>query len=153
MADARNTARVPDGDRASLPKHFVKREIVAARLLRVHGSGDRGGGGCTVSDRIQALLARLKTDLEALYGERLRGLYLYGSYARGEEDAESDVDVLVVLDEVGDYAAEIDRTSEIVSRTSLAYGASVSRVFVPLSDWLSAETNFLANVRAEAIAA
>ena len=106
-----------------------------------------------MSNRIQALLARLKTDLEALYGERLRGLYLYGSYARGEEDAESDVDVLVVLDEVGDYAAEIDRTSEIVSRTSLAHVASVSRVFVPLCDWLSAETNFLANVRAEAIAA
>ena len=49
------------------------------------------------------LLAEVRAGLSAIYGDRLRGMYLYGSYARGEQDAESDVDVLVVLNEVPDY--------------------------------------------------
>jgi len=34
----------------------------------------------------------------ALFGERLAGVLVYGSYVRGEAEASSDVDVLVVVD-------------------------------------------------------
>ena len=44
------------------------------------------------------LIAELKVGLDGVYGDRLKGLYLYGSYARGEEDTESDLDILVVLE-------------------------------------------------------
>ena len=47
---------------------------------------------------ITHLLKELKQALQAIYGDRLRGLYLYGSYARGEEIEDSDVDVLIVLE-------------------------------------------------------
>lgn len=43
------------------------------------------------------LVQRVKRRLEALYGERLAGLYLYGSHARGEANADSDIDLLVAL--------------------------------------------------------
>jgi UTP:GlnB (protein PII) uridylyltransferase len=46
----------------------------------------------------QNLLIDLKEQLSQLYGAHLDGLYLFGSYARGEQDSESDVDILVVLD-------------------------------------------------------
>lgn len=80
-------------------------------------------------------------------------LYLYGSFARGEEDGESDVDVLVVLDEVGAYGTEVARTSVLISSLSLDFGMSVSRVFVSKADWARRDSPFLANVRGEAIAA
>lgn len=101
----------------------------------------------------KALLREIKTGLETLYGERLRGVYLYGSYARGEPELESDVDVLVVLDDVVSYAREIERTSELVGGLSLRYGVSVSRVFVPLGAWLQGDTPFLTLARSEAIPA
>jgi uncharacterized protein len=44
------------------------------------------------------LLQRIKSLLAAEYGERLKGVVLYGSEARGEAGPESDVDVLVLLE-------------------------------------------------------
>jgi predicted nucleotidyltransferase len=43
------------------------------------------------------LLAHIKTRLQAVYGDRLRGVVLYGSEARGEATPDSDVDILVLL--------------------------------------------------------
>lgn len=100
---------------------------------------------------IQSLMDELKMGLEAVYGERLKGVYLYGSYARDEADEESDVDVLVVLDDFERYGAEVNRTSELGASLSLQYGVSVSKVFLRERDWLSGQTPFLANVREEAI--
>ncbi|MDE3120083.1 MAG: nucleotidyltransferase domain-containing protein [Nitrospirota bacterium] len=102
---------------------------------------------------IQSLMAELKDGLAVLYGTRLKGVYLYGSYARHEAHHESDVDVLIVLDEIPTYAAEIERTGELISSLSLQHGVSVSRVFVPEVDWVNRETPFLANVREEAVRA
>lgn len=43
------------------------------------------------------LLARIKARLQAVYGDRLRGVVLYGSEARGEATSGSGVDILVLL--------------------------------------------------------
>lgn len=104
-----------------------------------------------MSERIRTLIGELKTGLQAIYGERLRGVYLYGSYARDEADEESDVDVLVILDDFEHYGAEVNRTSELGASLSLQYGVSVSKVFLRERDWLNGQTPFLANVREEAI--
>jgi predicted nucleotidyltransferase len=104
-----------------------------------------------MNDEIRRLLGEFKTGLQAIYGDRLAGVYLYGSYARGEQDDESDVDVLVVLDHFDDYCAEVDRVGELGAELSLKYGVSVSKVFVRQPDWLGGDTPFLANVREEAI--
>ncbi len=106
-----------------------------------------------LSEQTRTVLSRLREGLSALYGPRLRGVYLFGSYARGEQGAESDLDVLIVLDTVTDYSDEVERTGHLVADLSLEYGVSISRVFVPEGDWLHRQTRFLSNVRREAIPA
>jgi predicted nucleotidyltransferase len=99
------------------------------------------------------LLRELRAGLQDLYHNRLNGLYLYGSYARGEQDDESDLDVLVVLDRVDHYTAEIEHTSHLTATLALKYGVSISRVFLSARDWSDRQTPFLAGARQEAIPA
>jgi predicted nucleotidyltransferase len=106
-----------------------------------------------MSHSIRNLLRELRTGLVAIHGNRLNGVYLFGSYARKEADPESDVDVLVVLDRIDRYTQEVATTSPLISRLSLQHGVSVSRVFVSQLDWADRQTPFLANVREEAIPA
>ena len=46
---------------------------------------------------VRPALQELKAALISLYGERPEGVYLYGSYARGDFTEDSDIDVLLVL--------------------------------------------------------
>lgn len=55
----------------------------------------------------EALLRRIKDLLQIPYGDRLRGVVLYGSEARGESSPESDVDILVLLTGPVDLGKEL----------------------------------------------
>ena len=49
------------------------------------------------NELVNKILKELNQGLKLLYGDKLKGVFLFGSYARGEQDPESDFDVLIVL--------------------------------------------------------
>lgn len=106
-----------------------------------------------MNTKVRSILGELNRRLATLYGERLRGVYLFGSYARNEANEESDVDVLIVLDRLDNYSGEIDKTSELTSELSLEYAISLSRVFATEEQWRNGQTNFFLNLREEAVPA
>ena len=55
------------------------------------------------------MLQKCRALLQALYGTRLRGVVLYGSCARGTEETESDIDLMVLLEGPVNGAQEIRR--------------------------------------------
>lgn len=69
------------------------------------------------SDCLEAFL----TSLHKAFGKRFSSLWVYGSWARGEAHAESDVDLLIVLKSIDDYWKD----SNVV--TDMAYEATFGR--------------------------
>jgi predicted nucleotidyltransferase len=104
-------------------------------------------------EEVRAILLELRVRLDALYGERLRGLYLFGSYARDDAGPGSDLDVLVVLDRIDGYMGEVRRMGGVTSALSLAYDTSIVPVFVREVAWRHEDSPFLENVRREGRAA
>ncbi len=72
--------------------------------------------------RIRKLMKKLKAGLVRIYGDRLKAVYLYGSYARGDYRIGSDVDVMILLNDYKNYWEEIRKTSVLMSDVSLEYG-------------------------------
>lgn len=102
---------------------------------------------------LRELLDRLARDLRGCYGDRYRELILYGSYARGEADESSDVDLLLLLEGKVDPARELRRTQVI--KWPLALEADYAVFLLPVSadDYESSDEPFLWNVRREGIPA
>ena len=48
---------------------------------------------------LSSVLPKLKQKLIEVFDDKLKKIYLYGSYARGDYDEESDVDILLVIDD------------------------------------------------------
>lgn len=101
--------------------------------------------------KVQRLLKELRASLEELYGDNLVGIHLFGSYARRQATPDSDVDVLLVLREIGDYGTEVRRVSDLLSRVSLEYGKTIVPVFVDATRFSAASDPFMANVAREAV--
>jgi len=104
-------------------------------------------------DSLGLAIARvLAHRLTEAYGDRLRGVYLYGSRARGDHDRDSDVDILIVLDTIEGYGRDLRLSSTAVADLSLASGLSISRVLASESSWRRRDRPFLRAVAADAVA-
>jgi uncharacterized protein len=103
-------------------------------------------------DDLSILLDRLALELKELYGERYRGMVLYGSYARGEADEGSDVDVLLLLEGEVNQTRELLRAEEVEWPLSLEAGYTISLLPVSVDAYQSSEQPFLRNARGEGIA-
>lgn len=105
----------------------------------------------SIPHEVGLALAELKHALHTIYGDRLQGVYLYGSYARGDFHAGSDVDVLVVLAGLVRPAKEIDRVSEAVADIGLRYDLLLA-IYPTSVDWLvERQSPFFKNVRREGV--
>jgi predicted nucleotidyltransferase len=104
-------------------------------------------------DPLGTLIARrLAAQLSSAYPGRVRGAYLYGSRARGEDGPESDVDVLIVLDELRDYGEDLRLSSELASDLSLEHGVTITRTLLSEREWVARDRPFVRAIAADAIA-
>jgi predicted nucleotidyltransferase len=101
---------------------------------------------------IKKLLKEFKQELTRIYGQELKAVYLYGSYARGEaHPIDSDIDVLVVLKGSFNYIEALKRSEDFTTSFCLDNNVVVSRAFVSEAEYKSKQTPFLINVRRDAV--
>lgn len=71
-----------------------------------------------IPDNVRRALDKLKRRLAERYGERFVELKLFGSYARGEQRDESDVDVLLLFSEEL-HPGEVRRLFDEIARIDI----------------------------------
>lgn len=106
-----------------------------------------------VPARIRKLMKELKEGLTRIYGDQLKAVYLYGSYARGDYRQGSDVDVMILLKDYKNYWKELHRSSDYVSDISLKYDVTVSCLIMKEIQWKESDMPVLRNIRKEGVPA
>jgi predicted nucleotidyltransferase len=90
-------------------------------------------------------------DLREMYGERLRSVLLFGSWARGDAHPESDIDLLVVLDEVPSRRRELARMNSVLWRHSLENNTVVTEIPISEAEYREPIEPFILRARAEGV--
>lgn len=100
---------------------------------------------------IREPLMAFREGLQELYGDRLVGLILYGSYARGDADDGSDIDVVVILS--GDVVPceEIDRISDLKTYILLEYNELIAVYPVSVDKFETVKSPLILNVKREGV--
>ena len=99
----------------------------------------------------RTLLARIKSRLQAVYGDRLRGVVLYGSEARGEATPDSDVDILVLLTGPVALGRELRTIIEALYPLQLAMDRVLEAFPVDEADYLRRDYAWYRNAQKEGI--
>lgn len=71
------------------------------------------------------ILVRFRAALDRLYGDRIERVVLFGSRARGDAEPDSDYDVAVFLQDLGDRWPEIHRLAALETEILYDTGAFV----------------------------
>lgn len=101
--------------------------------------------------QIEHIIRQLTTALRDIYSERLKNIILYGSWARNEATADSDIDVAIVLKGPVQPCKEIDRLIEVITDINLEHGVLLSVYPVSEKDYTSLNSPLLLNMRKEGV--
>jgi len=109
------------------------------------------GAKVSLPEDLAGVLEELDRGLRGLYGERYRGLVLFGSYARGEAEWGSDVDLLLLLDGEVNGWQEYLKAEPIKWPLSLDSGYVLALVPVSIQAYWEPKKPFLMNARREGV--
>ncbi len=101
----------------------------------------------------EEILREIKHRLEKAHGQRLQGIVLYGSEARGEARSDSDIDVLVLLGDPIDYGRDLEANLDALYPLSLELNRRISAKPVSAREYETTDCPLYRRAHREGIAA
>ena len=103
-------------------------------------------------NNIKKILRELKKGLVEIYGDQLKAVYLYGSFARGEGRLpDSDIDVMIVLEGEFNYQEVERRSIEFVASLCLTHDVVIICHYVSADRYVESKMPFMLSVRRDAV--
>jgi len=104
-------------------------------------------------NNIKKILRELKAGLVDIYGDQLKAVYLFGSFARGEGKLpDSDIDVMIVLKGEFKYRDVQKRSIAFVASLYLKYDVLITRKFASDKEYAESKMPLFLNIRNDAVA-
>lgn len=101
--------------------------------------------------RIKLLINPIKEYLVKIYGERIKDVILYGSCVRGESTEDSDIDILVLVDDSLNPFEVRKRLSNLLFDILLEKGEFISVIAVPEHFFEKYNSPFILNIKKEGV--
>ena len=106
-----------------------------------------------MDQKIKSLVDKIKAPLIKMYGERIKKVILYGSYVRGEATSDSDIDILVLIDQSLNPFEVRESISDLLFDILLEEGELISVIAVPEHLFENYNSPFMLNVKKEGLVA
>ena len=104
-----------------------------------------------IPKKIMNILNETRKCLDVVYAQQTKELILFGSYARGDFEAGSDIDLLLLLDHLDDIDTERARYMPTVCELSLKYDTVVSVIPMHFETYRTRKTPLIMNVQREGV--
>jgi predicted nucleotidyltransferase len=105
-----------------------------------------------MDERIRPLINRIKAHLVKMYGRKIKKVILYGSYVRGQVTIDSDIDILVLVDQSLNPFEVRESLSDLLFDILLEEGELISVIAVPEDFYESYNSPFNLNIKKEGVA-
>lgn len=99
---------------------------------------------------LDPVLLRFRAGVDAIYGDRVERVVLFGSRARGDEHPASDYDIAVFLHDPGTFWDELGPLAELSTDILYETGAVISAKPFPAGAYQE-RTSFMADVRGDGL--
>jgi len=104
-----------------------------------------------IPSKIKLILQEIQNELKKIYSDRFKGLILFGSYGRGDFIKGSDIDILMLIEQMNNPFYERLKYFNIISELSLKYDTVISIVPYDFEEFHKKRTPLILNVNKEGI--
>ena len=104
-----------------------------------------------MDEETKQLVNKIKEHLKKMYGEKIKQIMLYGSHVRGETLKDSDIDILVLVDESLNPFEVRKELSDLLFEILLEEDEFISVIALPEPFFENYNSPFLLNVKKEGV--
>ena len=105
-----------------------------------------------MTTKSREIVKQCRRELEKHYGTQFKGLILYGSLARNQADVDSDIDLLVLLNQPFDYFNELRRIVDLLYPIQLESERLISAKPAPLDEFEIGSIQLYRNAKLDGVA-
>lgn len=104
-----------------------------------------------IPKNIKPILDEVKEKLKEIYGDRLKGIILYGSYARGDFTDGSDIDLIILLEDMEESSTGRKKYFDAICELDLKYDTVISIIPFKEEEYRIRRLPIILNVKKEGI--